>query len=104
MPSSRAAMSTVHSTKYAASGRPAPRYGPVGALDVVDAAHQHRRRVRGNSRGRHQVAAEVGPDPRAYGQHRAVVVERELDLGLHPAALVGGHEVLLAVLGPLDRA
>ena len=32
---SRAARSTIRSTRYAASGRPAPRYGPVGTLLVA---------------------------------------------------------------------
>ena len=41
---------------------------------------------------------------RAHGEHPAVRVERELDVGLQPAPLVGGEEVLVAGLDPFDRA
>ena len=105
------------SRKYPASGRPAPRHGPTGTLSVrapvtvtlgggdrVAAAHQHRGRVRRRRAVDVQVRAEVGDDPRAHGEHAPVGVERELDLGLHSAALVGGEEVLEPVLDPLDRA
>ena len=116
-PSSRAAWSTVSSRKAAASGPPgaAARAGRhlVGARaddghargrDRVAAAHQHRGRVRRRGAVREQVGAEVGEDPRAHGEHAPVGVERQLDVGLHAAALVGGEEVLEPVLGPLDRA
>ena len=76
----------------------------VGRADVVDAAHEHRGGVRRDRGGGHQVAAEVGPDAGTEGEHPALAVERQLHVRLHAASLVGRHEVLLAVLGPLDGA
>ena len=84
-PELRAASSTVSSRNAAASGRPAPRHGPVGTLsvrvaddghraagDVVAAAHQHRARVRRDRAVDEQVRAEVRADPRADREHPAV--------------------------------
>ena len=78
--------------------------GHAGGGDRVAAAHQHRGRVRRRRAVRVQVGAHVGDDPRADREHLTVGVQRELHLGLHAAALVGGEEVLQPVLGPLDRA
>ena len=71
--------------------------------DPVRAAHQHRGGVRRDGGRGDEVGAEVGPQPGAHGEHRPVGVERQLHLGLHAAALVGGEEVLEPVLGPLHR-
>ena len=77
--------------------------GHARGRDRVAAAHQHRGRVRRRRAVAEQVGAEVGEDARTDGEHAAVAVERQLDVGLHAAALVGGQEVLEPVLGPLDR-
>ena len=95
------------SSMYAASGRPAPRYGPVGTLcvrapitvtvggrDVVAAGHQHRRRCAAGSRssaaGTRRGRPQVRPARRASGR----LGQRELDVGRDAAALICRDEVL----------
>ncbi len=89
------------------SGRDLVRAHPderhLGRRDVIAAGDQHRRGMRRNRGRRQQVGAEVRQQPRADREHPSATVERQLQLTLDAAALVGGQEVLDAVLGPFHR-
>jgi hypothetical protein len=82
---------------------PAPDDRHLGGGDVVATREQHRGGVRGNRRCRQQVRPEVSPQPGADPEHPPVAIESQLDLALDPPSLVGGEEVLEAVLHPLQR-
>ena len=97
----------IRSTSAAASGRPAPRYAPIGVVlvativhleaDVRDAVHALRHRARRSHRQRAAepgVGAGVADHAAPHPDDRAVALEPELDV-LHLAAPVRHRDQVL---------
>ena len=72
--------------------------------NVVAAGEKQAGGVRRDRRDREQVATEVGPQFPPQRHHAAAVVERQLQLTLDSPPLIGGEEVLRALLDPVHRA
>ena len=104
MPSSSAAWSTARSSSAVASGRPAPRYAPVGVVLVAATttsnwiaaeavgAVRHPPRAGRQERADAGVGAGVADEADAQAGERAVAAAAELDvLDLRPAVRQGEH-------------
>ena len=116
MPISAAAWLTRRSTAYAISGRPGAAIGADGRRvrdrnairrverrDLVDARHAVGRIAYVPLRARREVRAQVDDPVDAHRQELPVLVERELAVGDHVAAVRVGQQAFRARASPLHR-
>ena len=72
--------------------------------DAVRARQELRAAGRGRSAGAARVGADVDDDVGTQPQDRAVAIACDLQVAADLARVVGRHQVLAAILDPLDRA
>src|SRR5262249_24752210 len=114
-PSSPATRSTIRSMAKAASGRPAPPYGAVGALlvggvpgsaargAVLFGARQMHGGVVNHAGADRIPCSAVDVETVAKREDAALVVKADVDVMHLVAGMTGAHEMLAPIFDPLHR-